>query len=57
MASNMGPAYLPQVMNGSLDIWIRMLLLVSGLLIWLTIVIWLIRIIYRYLAKLIKTVK
>ncbi|MGM8870876.1 hypothetical protein ACS8E3_04215 [Psychrobacter sp. 2Y5] len=57
MASNMGPAYLPQVMNGSLDIWIRMLLLVSGLVIWLTIVIWLIRIIYRYLAKLIKTVK
>ncbi|WP_300312998.1 hypothetical protein [uncultured Psychrobacter sp.] len=27
MASNMGPAYWPQVMNGSLDIWIRGLLL------------------------------
>ncbi|HAM60935.1 MAG TPA: hypothetical protein DCP60_03740, partial [Psychrobacter sp.] len=37
MASNMGPAYWPQVMNGSLDIWIRGLLLVSGLFIWLFI--------------------
>ena len=27
MVSNMGPAYWPQVMNGSLDIWIRGLLL------------------------------
>ena len=30
MASNMGPAYLPHLMNGALDFWIRMILLGLG---------------------------
>src|SRR5699024_11541999 len=31
LASNMGPVYLPQFMDGALDFWIRMLLLGVGL--------------------------
>lgn len=53
MASNMGPAYLPSIMEGGLDIWIRASLLVLGLTIWLATTIWLIRVSYRYLAKLV----
>ena len=42
MASNMGPAYLPEVCDSCLDMWIRMTLLAVGLLIWLTTIIWLV---------------
>ena len=41
MASNMGPAYLPHIMDGALDFWIRMILLVLGLGIWISIAVWL----------------
>ncbi|WP_133104704.1 hypothetical protein [Psychrobacter sp. 201] len=41
MASNMGPAYLPHIMNGDLDFWIRMTLLAVGLGIWISIAVWL----------------
>ena len=39
MASNMGPAYLPHIMNGDLDFWIRMTLLGVG--VWISIAVWL----------------
>ena len=42
MASNMGPAYLPHLMNGALDFWIRMILLGLGLSIWLITALWII---------------
>ena len=38
--SNMGPAYLPNVCNGCLDMWIRMTLLVIGLSLWILTAIW-----------------
>lgn len=41
MASNMGPAYLPHIMNGDLDFWIRMTLLGVGLGVWISIAVWL----------------
>ena len=55
MASNMGPAYLPQIMNGALDFWIRMILLGSGLGIWISTAVWLIWLILRYLYSQFKT--
>ena len=48
MASNMGPAYLPHLMNGALDFWIRMTLLGLGLGIWLITALWIIYIMLRY---------
>lgn len=54
MASNMGPAYLPAVCNGCLDIWIRMLLLTLGIIIWITTTAWLLRAIVRYIYRLSK---
>lgn len=41
MASNMGPAYLPHIMDGELDFWIRITLLGLGLGIWISIAVWL----------------
>ena len=54
MASNMGPAYLPHLMNGALDFWIRMTLLGLGLSIWLITALWIIWLILRYCQYFIK---
>ena len=48
LASNMGPAYLPHIMDGALDFWIRMMLLGLGLGIWLITALWIIYIMLRY---------
>lgn len=55
MASNMGPAYLPHIMNGALDFWIRITLLGMGLGIWISIVIWLLWLILCYFYNLIRS--
>ncbi len=57
MASNMGPAYLPNILNGSLDIWIRGLLLALGLVVWSATAIWLIRYSYRYFRYLFRHIR
>lgn len=54
MASNMGPAYLPHLMNGALDFWIRMILLGLGLSIWLITALWIIWLMLRYYQHFIK---
>ena len=54
MASNMGPAYLPHLMNGALDFWIRMILLGLGLSIWLITAVWFVCFVLRYCHYLIK---
>ena len=48
LASNMGPDYLPHIMDGALDFWIRMMLLGLGLGIWLITALWIIYIMLRY---------
>ena len=48
IASNMGPAYLPYIMDGALDFWIRTTLLGLGLGIWLITALWIIYIMLRY---------
>lgn len=53
MASNMGPAYLPHIMDGELDFWIRMTLLGVGLGIWISIAVWLLWLIICYFYDLI----
>ena len=53
MASNMGPAYLPHIMDGELDFWIRMTLLGVGLGIWISIALWLLWLIICYFYDLI----
>ena len=55
LASNMGPVYLPQFMNGALDFWIRMMLLGLGLSIWLITAVWVIWLVQRYGQHLIKS--
>lgn len=40
LASNMGPAYLPEVMNGALDIWIRFTMIGVAALIWIATPVW-----------------
>ena len=40
LASNMGPTYLPNVMDGALDIWIRFTLIGIATIIWLVTPIW-----------------
>ncbi len=52
LASNMGPAYLPHVMNGALDFWIRMTFLGLGLGIWMMTAVWLIWLTLRCLYRL-----
>lgn len=52
MASNMGPAYLPYIMDGALDFWLRMALLGLGLGIWLITAVWLMWLILNYLYAL-----
>ena len=52
--SNMGPAYLPNVCNGCLDMWIRMTLLVMGLSLWILTAVWCVWHIVRYSYHLIK---
>lgn len=52
LASNMGPAYLPHIMDGALDFWIRMTLLGLGIGIWIMIAVWLIWLILFYLYRL-----
>ena len=54
MASNMGPAYLPHLLNGALDFWIRMTLLGLGLSTWLITALWIIWLILRYCQYFIK---
>lgn len=54
LASNMGPAYLPHLMNGALDFWIRMILLGLGLSIWLITALWIIWLMLRYCQHFIK---
>lgn len=54
MASNMGPAYLPHIMNGDLDFWIRMTLLGVGLGVWISIAVWLLWLILCYFHDLIR---
>ena len=49
MASNVGPAYLPHIMDGALDFWTRMTLLGLGLLIWIITPVWTMWMILRYL--------
>lgn len=52
--SNMGPAYLPNVCNGCLDMWIRMTSLVMGLSLWILTAVWSVWHIVRYSYQLIK---
>ena len=40
IASTMGPAYLPKVMEGGLDMWIRFIMLSISTMIWLVTPIW-----------------
>lgn len=54
MASNMGPAYLPHIMNGDLDFWIHMTLLGVGLGVWISIAVWLLWLILCYFHDLIR---
>lgn len=53
MMSNMGPAYLPNVCNGCLDMWIRMTLLIAGISLWILVIMWciwhLLRIVYGWI--------
>ncbi|MDN3397447.1 hypothetical protein QL919_01730 [Psychrobacter sp. APC 3426] len=49
MASNVGPAYLPHIMDGALDFWTRMTLLSLGLLIWIITPVWTMWMVLRYL--------
>ena len=54
MASNMGPAYLPHIMDGKLDFWIRISLLGVGLGIWISIAVWLAWLILCYFYELVR---
>ena len=54
LASNMGPVYLPQFMDGALDFWIRMTLLGLGLSTWLITAVWIIWLVLRYCCYFIK---
>ena len=54
MASNMGPAYLPHIMDGALDFWIRITLLGVGLGIWISIAVWLLWLILCYFYDLVR---
>ena len=54
LASNMGPAYLPHIMDGALDFWIRMTLLGLGLSIWLITAVWFVCFVLRYCHYFIK---
>lgn len=54
MASNMGPAYLPHIMDGAWDFWIRMTLLGVGLGICISISVCLLWLVLRYFYDLIK---
>ena len=56
MASNMGPAYLPYIMDGALDFWIRITLLGLGLGlgIWISIAVWLSWLILCYFYDLVR---
>lgn len=51
MASNVGPAYLPHIMDGALDFWTRMTLLSLGLLIWIITPVWTMWMVLRYLYR------
>ncbi|MBB3107075.1 putative membrane protein [Psychrobacter luti] len=55
LASNMGPAYLPNILGGALDFWIRMMLLGLGLGIWLITALWIIWLVLRYGQHFIKS--
>ncbi len=54
LASNMGPVYLPQFIDGALDFWIRMTLLGLGLSTWLITAVWIIWLVLRYCRYFIK---
>lgn len=53
VASNMGPAYLPHIMDGALGFWIRMTLLGLGVGVGLITAVWFIWLIQRYVFVLI----
>ena len=55
MASNMGAAYLPYIMDGALDFWIRITFLGIGLGIWISIAVWLLWLILCYFYDLIRS--
>ncbi|WP_201527715.1 hypothetical protein [Psychrobacter frigidicola] len=40
LASNMGPAYLPNIMDGALDMWIRFSMIGIAAIIWIVSPIW-----------------
>lgn len=40
LASNIGPAYLPNIMEGALDMWIRFTMIGISALIWIVTPIW-----------------
>ena len=42
LLSNIGPAYWPSIMDGELDMWLRLTMLGIGAIIWLVTPIWLI---------------
>ena len=52
LVSNMGPAYLPHIMDGVLDFWIRIMFLGLGVSIWLITALWIIRLVLRYAITL-----
>ena len=54
LASNTGPAYLPHIIDGALDFWIRMVFLGMGLGIWLITAVWIIWLMLSYYEHLIK---
>ena len=55
LVSNMGPAYLPHIMDGVLDFWIRMMFLGLGVSIWLITALWIIWLVLRYGQHFIKS--
>ena len=48
LAATMGPAYLPNVMDGALDMWIRFTIISISAIIWIMIPIWFIGSVGRY---------
>ena len=55
--SNIGPAYLPNIMNGELDRYIRFTMLAFGAIIWLITPIWLLYSSIRYVYKTYKRIQ
>lgn len=56
-ASTMGPTYLPEVMDGALDMWIRFAMLGIGAIIWIVTPVWFLYSSVRYDYKSYQTYK